>query len=481
MTEGDEAVNWIFVDYFLWIRIIKPINNLSIFMLKKRLIAVLLLILAVGVGYFVYATEKNPDSTNRFKLGLDLNGGTELVYQADISNLPSADIGGSMTTLRDVIEKRVNAFGVSEPIVTVAQGGLLGGDQNLQQLIVELPGVTDVNEAITLIGKTPLLEFRLEKAGLTPEKVKEEKMTIDQVYLSTGLTGRYLEKAQLQFDQQTSAAIVSLQFNSEGADLFAKITKENVGKTLAIFLDGDIKSLPVIKEEIKGGKATISGNFVGSAGREEARLLVNNLNLGSLPVPITLISTQTIGATLGQVATQAAVKAGIIAFIVISLFLLFWYRLPGLLAVIALAIYTVLNLALFKIIPVTLTAAGIAGFILSVGMAVDANVLIFERLKEELRRGRELGDAVKEGFARAWLSIRDSNTSSLITAVILYMFSSTAVIKGFALVFGLGVLISMFTAITASRTLLMAIKHDHASKFLNFLFGYKAKEKVTTN
>ncbi|MEI7480674.1 MAG: SecD/SecF family protein translocase subunit, partial [bacterium] len=210
---------------------------------------------------------------------------------------------------------------------------------------------------------------------------------------------------------------------------------------------------------------------------KEAKALVSNLNLGALPVPIELISTQTVGATLGATATNAAVKAGIIAFIIISIFLIAWYRLPGLLAVIALMIYTAINLALFKIIPVTLTAAGIAAFVLSVGMAVDANILIFERMKEELRRGRELGDAVKEGFARAWLSIRDSNTSSLITALILFMFSSTSVVKGFALVFGIGVLVSMFTAITASRTMLMAIKHDHAGRFLKFLFGHHIKSK----
>jgi protein-export membrane protein SecD len=232
-----------------------------------------------------------------------------------------------------------------------------------------------------------------------------------------------------------------------------------------------MKSMPVINEEIRGGKAVISGNFTGSAGIKEARDLVNNLNLGALPVPIELISTQVIGASLGKNAVESSVNAGILAFIVISLFLIIWYRLPGLLAVIALAIYTAINLAIFKLIPVTLTASGIAAFILSVGMAVDANILIFERMKEELKRGRELGDAVKEGFARAWLSIRDSNTSSIITALILFFFSSTSMVKGFALVFLIGVLVSMFTAITASRTLLLAIRNDKAGRLLKFLFG----------
>jgi len=245
--------------------------------------------------------------------------------------------------------------------------------------------------------------------------------------------------------------------------LFAKITRENVGRRLAIFLDGVEKSEPNIKEEITGGNAVISGGFSGSAGITEARNLVDNLNLGALPVPIELISTQTVGASLGHDAVAASAKAGIIAFLVIALFLILIYRLPGLLAVIALAIYTVINLALFKLIPVTLTAAGIAAFILSVGMAVDANILIFERMKEEMKRGRELGDAVKEGFHRAWTSIRDSNTSSMITAVILYAFSSTAVVKGFAF-------------ITASRTLLLAIKTEKAGRVLKFLFGGSFKK-----
>jgi protein-export membrane protein SecD len=290
-----------------------------------------------------------------------------------------------------------------------------------------------------------------------------------------------LEKSQLQFNQTTGEGMVTLQFNAEGDKLFAQITKNNVGRNLAIFLDGAIQSMPVIKEEITGGQAVISGNFVGSAGIKEAKALVDSLNLGALPVPIQLISTQTIGASLGQDAVDASTKAGLIAFIVIAIFLILIYRLPGLLAVLALLTYTAINLALFKLIPVTLTAAGIAAFILSMGMAVDANILIFERMKEELKRGRELGDAVQEGFHRAWTSIRDSNTSSMITAVILFMFSSTSVVKGFALVFFIGVAVSMFTAITASRTLLLAIKHDHAGKILKFLFGGKFNSNSKTN
>ena len=227
-------------------------------------------------------------------------------------------------------------------------------------------------------------------------------------------------------------------------------------------------SNPVIRDEITEGKAQISGGFTP----EEAKQLVRDLNYGALPVPVELIGTQSIGASLGEKAVHASIKAGIIAFLVVALFLILWYRLPGLVAVIALAIYVVLNLAVFKMIPVTLTSAGIAGFILSLGMAVDANILIFERLKEELKRGRDLHDAIHEGFSRAWLSIRDSNLSSIITAVVLYYFASTSIIKGFALVFGIGVVVSMFTAITVTRTILLAFGFSGASRAVKFLFGH---------
>ena len=448
-------------------------------MIKRRFWAIVLILVSFLIGYFVYSSE-NPESKFKFKLGLDLNGGTELVYKADLTKASSTskEITSSMNVLRDVIERRINVFGVSEPVVRVERIGFTGAESE-QQLIVELPGVTDIEQAIAMIGATPSLDFRLVATdtasfnkAIENAKTDAEKQAItEKMFTYTGLTGKLLKKSALEFNSNTGEAMVALQFNSEGSDLFAKITKENVGKQLAIFLDGDLKSMPNIKEEIRGGNAVISGGFTGSAGVKEARLLVDNLNLGALPVPIQLISTQTIGASLGQDAVNAAMKAGIIAFIVIAIFLMLIYRLPGFLAVVALISYTAINLALFKLIPVTLTAAGIAAFILSLGMAVDANILIFERMKEEMKRGRELGDAIEEGFKRAWTSIRDSNTSSMITAVILYMFSSTSVVKGFALVFFIGVAVSMFTAITASRTLLLAIKHDKAGKILTFLFG----------
>ncbi len=455
-------------------------------MIKRRFWALVLILAAALIGYFVYSSE-NPTSSHKFRLGLDLNGGTELVYKPDLtqSSTTPEDLVSSMNVLRDVIERRVNTFGVSEPVVRVERVGFTGG-QNEEQLTVELPGVTDIDKAIAMIGATPTLDFRLVASGtenLTEAELQEKIKTVglDKVFIPTGLTGKLLQKSTLEFDQTTGQPQVSLQFNSEGDALFAKITRENVGRRLAIFLDGDVKSMPLIREEIKGGNAVISGGFVGSSGIKEARLLVDNLNLGALPIAIQLISTQTVGASLGHDAVDASVKAGWIAFLIVALFLILLYRLPGLLAVVALAIYTVINLALFKLIPVTLTAAGIAAFILSVGMAVDANILIFERTKEELKRGRELGDAIEEGFKRAWTSIRDSNISSMITAIILYMFSSTSVVKGFALVFFIGVLVSMFTAITGTRTLLLAIKHDHAGKALRWLFGAKIKSSNPEN
>lgn len=441
-------------------------------MFKRRFWAVILLLLSIAIGYFVYSTN-SVDSENKFRLGLDLNGGIQLIYKADTTGIEPADVSDKMNSLRDLIEKRVNVFGVSEAVIQVEKVGIIGGE-SYEQLIVDLPGQTDIASAIAQVGKTYVLDFRFLKKELE-NSTSTEPLT-GEAFESTGLTGALLEKATLEFDPTTGAPAVALQFNPEGSDLFAKITRENVGRRLAIFLDGEIKSVPVIREEITGGQASISGGFVGSAGLREAKDLVSNLNLGALPIPIELVSTQSIGASLGIEAVKASVKAGLIAFLVISLFLVLWYRLPGLLAVISLAIYVAINLALFKLIPVTLTAAGIAGFILSLGMAVDANILIFERMREELARGRELGDAIKEGFARAWLSIRDSNTSSIITAVILYVFSSTPVVKGFAFVFGLGVFVSMFTAITASRTLLLAIKHDQAGKLLKFLFGSGANK-----
>lgn len=436
-------------------------------MLKKRISAIALLIVGALLGAFIHYSEmpgKGFISKFPFKLGLDLNGGTHLVYQADTSVIPTADVDGAMTSLRTVIETRINAFGVAEPIIQTEKSTVAG--QTIQKLIVELPGVTDVNKAVELIGKTPVLEFKTEKATkITAESATSSAYNVE--YEASALTGRFLKTARVEFDQNTHQAMVGLEFNDEGKKLFAELTAANVGKTIAIFLDGRPISAPVVQEAIRDGKAVISGRFTPT----EARDLARDLKYGALPVPIDLVGTQTIGASLGADALHASVEAGVWGLIIISIFLLFWYRLPGLLAIISLALYTVITLALFKVFGIVLTSAGLAGFIISIGMAVDGNILIFERMKEEFAKGFTVEDGIREGFERAWLSIRDSNTSSIITGCILFFTATSPLIKGFALVFILGVLVSMFTAITVSRTLLMALGVKKYSGITKFLFG----------
>jgi preprotein translocase subunit SecD len=371
--------------------------------------------------------------------------------------------------LRDVIERRVNLFGVGEPVVQVEKGGLVGDVQN-QRLIVELPGINNIDQAVALIGKTPSLEFKLFNESFNYQTISEGA-DLSAAFVDTGLSGRMVKRASLQFDNSqggfSGEPVVQLEFNTDGEKLFQKITGENIGKPLAIILDGEMISYPVINSEISGGSAVITGNFTP----DEAKTLVRDLNFGALPVPIELIGTESVGPTLGSKTTEAGVRAGVLGTLLVAVFLVLWYRLPGLVSVLALMIYIVLMLAIFKLIPVTLTAAGIAGFIMSIGMAVDANILIFERIKEEIDGGaREMDEAVKNGFHRAWLSIRDSNISSMITAVILF-WMGTSLVKGFALTFGIGVLVSMLTAISISRTFLFAVVPKNFNRF--FGIGFK--------
>jgi protein-export SecD/SecF family membrane protein len=364
----------------------------------------------------------------QFTLGLDLLGGAHLLYQADFTGMaPDVDKAAAMQGVRDVVERRVNFFGVAEPVVQIS---------GTNRLIVEIAGVKDVNDAIKLIGETPFLEFK--EQGKDPN-----------TWVSTGLSGKQLSRASVTFDSTTRKPQVSLEFNAEGKTLFAAITKRNLGKPVAIFLDGAPISIPTVQSEITDGSAVITGSF----GAAEAKLLATRLNSGALPVPITLISQQTIGSSLGEQSLQNSLRAGIWGLVLVALFMLIFYRLPGATAVLALGVYTLIVLSIYKALPVTLSLAGIAGFILSLGMAVDANILIFARIKEELIAGKALTVASNEGFRRAWLSIRDSHVTTLIGAAILFLFT-TSIVKGFALTLGVGVLTSLFTATVVTRAFL---------------------------
>lgn len=528
-----------------------------------------IVLVAIFAGFVAWPNGFGWFSRFKVHLGLDLQGGTHLVYQADVSNIGGADKKEAVEGVRDVIERRVNVYGVSEPNVQTNYSG------DNYRIIVELAGVKDVGEAIKMIGETPLLEFKtqgqpvaVDNQALTDAQTKAESILakalkgddfaklaqefsedlstatnggdlpwakrgdfvpefdtaiFDQLKAGeisktlvksqfgfhiikkieertsetgetevhsahilikdpnadlagstwdlTALGGKNLKKAALDFDQNTNQPLVALEFDDAGKDLFGQITQANVGKPVAIFLDGFIISAPTVQEAITDGKAVISGNFTV----KEAKDMVRRLNSGALPVPIKLLSQQTIGASLGADSVQKSLAAGIIGLLAAAIFMLVFYRFPGLLSVFALLIYAIVSLAIFEAIPVTMTLAGIAGFILSIGMAVDANVLIFERTKEELRNGQTLTMAIENGFARAWTSIRDSNVSSIITCLVLAWFG-TSVVKGFAITLALGILVSMFTAITVTRTFLRLLVTQKLENKL-WLFGVKQNKE----
>lgn len=395
-----------------------------------------------------------------FKLGLDLQGGIHLLYEADLSNVEKDDYGSAMQGLRDVIERRVNLFGVKEPVVQLQEG------QDSRRLVVELAGIKDPAEAIKMIGETPFLEFREQRSQEETDKISakqkefegkqmEEIQQIDgweivledPYFKPTELTGKYLKRAEVGFDQTTAyQALVHIQFNDEGSEIFKELTERNVGKPLAIYIDYALISAPVVQEAISGGKAQISGKFTV----EEAKELARNLNAGALPVPITLVSQQNVGPTLGAVSVNESFKAGVIGLAAVILYIILFYRLSGIVASLSLLIYVFLLLSIFKLVPVTLTLAGIGGFILSVGMAVDANVLIFSRFKEELALKKNFSISLEEGFRRAWPSIRDGNLTTLLVAVILFSFG-TSFVQGFAFTLSIGILTSIFSAIFITK------------------------------
>jgi len=431
---------------------------------KNYISIIFILVLAFFVGAFSFPKYLNQgvDFVNEkiswnfphfwdvpFELGLDLQGGTHLIYEADLSNIESDDYDSSMQGLRDVIERRVNYFGVREPAIQTQQKG------DSYRLIVELAGAMDAGEAINEIGKTPFLEFKEQKENYEEIIINNQNVfetgegNLEDPFQSTSLTGQHLEKAEIGFGNTTYEPLVLLQFNSEGGDIFEDLTSENIGKPLAIYIDGIPISSPVVEGKISGGSARITGSFTA----QEAKDLARNLNAGALPVPINLISQQTIGPVLGEISLQKSLKAGIIGLLAVVLFLIFFYRLPGLLSAFALMIYVAIVLSLFKIIPVTLTLAGIGGLILSIGIAIDANILIFSRMREEINQGKSFSASLDEGFKRAWPSIRDGNLTTLLVAVILFWFG-TSFIKGFALTLSVGILISLFSAIFVTKNLL---------------------------
>jgi len=384
-----------------------------------------------------------------FKLGLDLQGGTHLVYEADFSGVEEKDYNSLIQGLRDVIERRINIFGVKEPLVQTQEAG------GHYRLIVELAGIKDPATAIKMIGETPYLEFKEEKEDYQAilernQKVAETKEgQIEDPFKSTLLTGKYLKKAEVSFDQTTYKPLILIQFNDEGSKIFEELTAKNVGKPVAIYIDGVPISAPTVQETISGGKAQITGSFT----TKEAQDLARNLNAGALPVPITLISQQTVGPTLGKISLDESLKAGALGFLAILCYMIIFYRIPGFLACLSLIIYVVLLLSLFKLIPVTLTLAGIAGFLLSMGMAVDANILIFSRFKEELKSGKDYLMALQEGLRRAWPAIRDGNLTTILVGLILFGLGSSFV-KGFAFTLVIGNLIGMFTAIIITNNFL---------------------------
>lgn len=409
--------------------------------LKK---VILIFVLFLACLYISLPMKKPNKINNDLKLGLDLAGGSQLVFEADTSKISSDKKSSSLESLRNVIERRVNLFGISEPNVQTSNF------QGKDRIVVELPGINDAKEAQALIGKTAQLVFSEVSPSLKP----------------TNLTGADLAESSVVFDQNTGKPAVSLTFTKEGGDKFAKITGDNVGKPVAIVLDNEVVSAPNVQEKIVGGTAQITGSFT----LDEAKKLSIQLNAGALPVPVKVVEERTIGATLGAESISKSIIAGLVGLGMVLLFMIISYGKLGLVADIGLIVFGVITLALYKLIPVVLTLPGIAGFLLSVGMAVDSNILIFERFKEEKGKHSTISDALEVSFGRAWDSIRDANIATLLTAFILAnpldwnFLHTSGPVRGFAITLALGIAISLFTGIIVSRNLLRLFvkekKHD---------------------
>jgi protein-export membrane protein SecD len=452
--------------------------------MRNTIVSIVMIVLLIVLPVLVVLPIEHPSwvesvvahDLKDFKLGLDLQGGTQVLLEADLAEGQTLS-EGAMTAAKTIVENRVNGLGVAEAVVQ-AQGE--------NRLIVELPGVDNPDQAVETLRSTGQLEF-IDPAGVPlsqgmvinttnhPSLASDLQAEIaagtalpepipypDQLF-NTVMTGDILRNVVATQDQ-LNQWLINFELTGEGSDQFFDYTSTHIGQPLAIVLDGRVLSAPTINAAIRD-TGIIEGQFTG----EEAESLAVQMRYGALPVPLRVIDIRTIGASLGQDSVQDSLRAGLLGILAVLLFMLLLYRFPGLLADFALVIYVLLNLALFKLIPVTLTLAGIAGFILSIGMAVDANILIFERMKEELRNGRSVRLAVETGFDRAWLAIRDGNLSTLISCAVLYWFGNTfgaSVVKGFAVTLSIGVILSMLTAVLITRTLMRVFLATGGRKLL---------------
>lgn len=405
------------------------------------------------------------------KKGLDIAGGIQLVMRADVSAIDQADRSDALKSAVEIIRNRVDAYGVAEPLIQTA----VSGDD--YQIIVEVPGLTDIDQAVALIGTTAMMDFRLQEATVaaawqnTP--VATTAATSYQQYydylasfVPTELTGEMLDKATATFDSQTRQPVVALQFTTEGREKFAEITRNNQGNILGIFIDDAPITLPKINDPILDGNAIISGGFTV----KESQSLAVQLNSGALPVPIEIVQQRQVGATLGEDSVAKSLFAGIVGLLLVMLFMVLNYGQKGLIADFGLVIYTVLMLAIYKLFGITMSLPSIAAFLISIGMAVDSNILIFSRLQEELQQGKSLSAAREASFGKAWDSIRDANTITIMIAIILInplnfsILNSNGMIRGFGITLLLGVITGLFTGVFVSRNLLRIFLREREEK-----------------
>jgi preprotein translocase subunit SecD len=388
------------------------------------------------------------DRELEIKQGLDLQGGTEVTLAADMSKVDVADRQDALDSAKEIIARRVDMYGVAEPTIKTVVS------QDDYRILVALPGVSNPEEALTLIGQTASLEFRE-----LPETATDSATALYSDFVPTDLTGKDLKKATVEFSQENSQPVINLQFTDEGGKKFGDITGRNVGKPVGIFLDNYPLQAPIVQERIDGGSAVISGGYTVDV----AKNIAITLNAGALPVPIEIIQQQNIAPTLGAASIQSSLKAGAVGLGLVALFMILNYGWLGFIAVIGLIIYGLLTLAVYKLVPITVTLPGLAGFILSIGMAVDSNILVFERMKEERRKGNDWLGSMELGFGKAWDAIKDANIATLITTFVLFnpfdwsFLNSSGMVRGFALTLFLGIVISLFTGIFVTRNLLRAM------------------------